>query len=111
MITYIYVLICPIDEQLKYIGKANSPERRVKDHLTDFRGCEYDKALWIRKLKAQKLKPELLIISEVEMENWKEEERFYIEYFKYLGIKLVNSKPGGNGLSVGNHMTFKKKYG
>lgn len=108
MITYIYGLFCPLDGQLKYVGKGNNPERRLKDHMTDFRGCEYEKALWIRKLKAQKLKPEMFVVEECHIDEWKENEAFWIEYFKSLGINLLNKHSGGNGLSVADHGSFKQ---
>jgi hypothetical protein len=106
MITNIYVLICPLDGQAKYIGKSNNPERRLRDHMTDFR-TEYNKGRWIRMLKHQKLKPILEVIDEVSIDNWQYWEQWWIEYFKSLGIKLLNYNKGGNGLSVGNHNTFK----
>lgn len=105
--TYIYGLICPIDGNLKYVGKSNNCERRLRDHMTDFRGCEYEKSLWIRTLKVKKLKPELFIIQECHIDEWKREEEFWIGYFKSLGINLLNKHSGGNGLSVADYSSFK----
>jgi hypothetical protein len=106
MNTYIYALECPTENTIKYIGKSNNPVRRLKDHMCDFRQ-EFNKATWIRKLKHDGKKPNLVILDEVPLEKWEFWEQFYIEYFKSLGIVLLNYHKGGNGLGVGNHKTFK----
>ena len=89
--TYIYALICPLDGMLKYIGKANNPEKRVLDHMQDMRGIVYEKAMWIKKLK------------------WQNAEEFWISYFKVIGCNLFN-KRSGNGLTFANHQTFRKGH-
>ena len=110
MKTHIYVLICPLSKEVRYVGKSNDPQRRLKDHMIDFRTRlgEFKKVTWLRGLFEKKLKPEMEIIDTIDMNDWKYWEQWWIEYFKYLGFSLVNSKSGGNGLSVGNHQTFKK---
>lgn len=104
--TYIYGLECPLDGNIKYIGKSNNPQRRLRDHMYDHRG-EYNKGLWVRKLKHSGLKPQLIILDEIELSKWEFWETWWISYFKSLGISLLNKHEGGNGLSVGNHKTFK----
>ena len=104
--TYIYSLFCPIDGLMKYIGKSYSPERRLKDHMTDFRDCPADRLQWILKLKKKKLKPIIEVLDQVEVEEWKFWEEFYIGYFKSLGIPLFN-KRAGNGLTYKVHTTFR----
>lgn len=108
MTTFIYMLICPISNDAKYIGKANNPERRLKDHMYDFRDMDLNKALWIRTLKAQKNKPILCILDEVPISNWSFWEEFYISYFKSIGCILFNKRSGGNGLTYANSQTFKQ---
>lgn len=108
MTTKIYALVCPIDGQIKYIGKSNDPVRRVKDHMLDVRDMDVHKALWVRTLKAKKLKPELLILDEVEIGEWQYWEEFYIGYYKSLGASLFNKRSGGNGLTFASSQTFKK---
>lgn len=110
MTTTIYALFCPITEEMKYIGKANNIKSRLKSHLQDFRGVPADRVIWLGKLKRKKLKPEIEILSEVDVEEWKFWEEFYIGYYKSLGIKLLQKRAGGNGLTYKNSQTF-KKYG
>lgn len=107
--TYIYALICPFDGQLKYIGKANNPERRLRDHMQDIRGAVYEKAMWIKKMKLAKKKPILEILDEIEIHNWQFYEEFWIGYFKSIGCNLFN-KRSGNGLTFANYQTFRKGH-
>src|SRR5690348_987469 len=106
MNTFIYGLFCPVDGEIKYIGKSNNPHRRLRDHMCDSRG-EYSKGLWLRKLKHSGLKPQMEILDEIPLEKWQFWERWWIAYFKTLGIKLLNQHEGGNGLAVANHRSFK----
>lgn len=106
MTTFIYGLICPMDNQLKYVGKANNPTARLKDHMWDMRGVSLEKAQWILNIKKAKLKPHLEILDEVDIEKWKFWEEFYIHYFKSLGFPLFNHR-AGNGLTFSNKQTFK----
>lgn len=106
MTTFIYVLICPLDGKIKYVGKSNNPEKRLKDHCLDFRCMDIHKAMWIRQLKGKGIKPELVIVDEVPVFDWKFWEEFYCYYFKSLGFKLFNTR-SRNGLTYANHKSFK----
>lgn len=106
--TYIYILFCPLDGQPKYIGKANNPQRRVKDHMFDIRGMTPQKIEWVGQMRKHKKKPILEILDEVSIEQWEFWEGFYIDYFRSLGVKLINTNRHGNGLTYANHQTFKK---
>lgn len=110
MKTYIYILICPISKEIRYVGKSNDPERRLKDHMKDFRTRqgEFRKVSWLLSLYEKNMKPEMQIVDTVDMEEWKEKEQFWINHYKSIGVDLVNTKSGGNGLSVANSQSFKK---
>ena len=47
---------------------------------------------------AKRKKPKLEIIEVVEKDEAASSERFFIEYFKFLGFKLFNQTKGGEGL-------------
>jgi len=104
--TFIYILVCPIDGMVKYVGKSNNPDKRLRDHMLDFRCMDIHKAMWVRNLKSQKMKPELIVIDEVNLFDWKYWESFWCEYYKSLGFKLFNSR-SRNGLTFANSKTFK----
>lgn len=107
MKTFIYILVCPLDGLVKYVGKANDPVKRLKDHMLDFRCMDLNKAMWIRKLRSLKKKPEMVIVDEVDSFDWKFWEEAYCAYFKFLGYTLFNSR-SRNGLTYANSKTFKK---
>lgn len=104
--TFIYILICPIDGLVKYVGKSNNPTKRLKDHLLDFRCMDFHKATWIRQLRAAKKKPELIVIDEVSLFDWKFWEQWWCMYYKSLGFTLFNVR-SRNGLTYANSKTFK----
>lgn len=104
--TYIYILICPIDGLVKYVGKSNNPDKRLKDHFLDFRNMDMNKALWIVTLRQQKKRPEMVIVDEVDLFEWKYWEAWWCAYFKSLGYKLYN-KRSRNGLTFSNSKTFR----
>lgn len=108
MTTKIYILICPIDGKVKYVGKSNDPFRRAKDHMIDLRGMDFNKASWILRLKQQKMKPIVEVVDDVPLFDWKFWEGFWIDYFKSLGYTLFNTRRSGNGLTYATHQTFKK---
>lgn len=106
MTTNIYMLICPIDDKVKYVGKSNSPEKRLKDHRLDFRCMDLHKAMWMRLLNSKGQKPILVILDEVSIHDWKFWEDWWCQYFKSFGYTLFN-KRSKNGLTYANVKTFK----
>lgn len=92
--TFIYGLKCPVTEQIRYIGKSNRPKDRYNSHLKS--DDKYHKTLWIKKLKSEGIKPELVIIDEVDYCNWEEAEKKYILLFKSFGADLTNTTKGGD---------------
>lgn len=104
--TFIYGLYCPLDEQIKYIGKSNDPKGRYRKHL---QMCDNNnqKNEWISKLINSGLKPILKILEEVNIEDWKNKEKEYIK--NYGSNNLYNICGGANGLTFGNQTSFKGK--
>lgn len=106
MTTFIYLLICPIDGRVKYVGKANNPLQRLRDHVRDFRCMDARKANWIRRLRAEGRRPEVLVLEEVAIADWKFWEEWWCQYWKGMGFELFN-KRSRNGLTYANSRTFK----
>lgn len=98
--TFIYALIDPRDNQVRYIGKSNKPGQRLIDHLSESRICKKHGSLkvnWIKSLLKLNLKPELLIIDEISFDEWQFWEQYYISLYKSWGFVLKNGDNGGLG--------------
>ena len=96
--TLIYGLCDPSTGQLRYIGKADNPARRLQNHLSEStrkRFCHRHK--WIASLADNGLSPELFEIERCAVSEWPETERFWIAYFRSIGCDLVNGSDGGEG--------------
>lgn len=107
-LTYIYALIDPRDDQVRYIGKANNPKSRYINHFNSSRDKNTHKRNWINNIRKDGYRPELLILDEVLISEWKFWECYYISLFKTFGFKLTNSTDGGDGSTFGNIGTFRK---
>ena len=106
--TYIYILIDPLTNQIRYIGKANNPQERYKNHKNRCRDKNTHKRNWMNKLRLKGLYPEIEIIDRVLTSEWHYWEKFWIAYYRFLGCSLVNYTSGGDGLTFGNQTSFKK---
>lgn len=98
--TFIYALMEPDGEVVRYIGKSDNPQGRFNYHMKDGRQGKKDhKSRWIAKLLQEGRKPVLTILEECRIDSWKGREQFWIEQYKATG-KLTNHKNGGDGLEV-----------
>jgi len=92
---YIYGLIDPLTNELRYVGKSVNPKNRLRRHISDRNLHDSYKDRWIRKLLNINEKPILIIIDEIS-DNWQFWETFYISYFKCIGCTLTNGTKGGD---------------
>ena len=106
--TNIYILIDPITNQVRYIGKANNISERYKAHLNKARKHQIHKLNWINSLKGKGLKPIIEVIDIIPIEDWIFWETYWISQFKTWGFKLINYTDGGDGTTFGNQTSFKK---
>lgn len=86
---YIYALLDPRTEEVRYVGKTTNPRRRFFEHLR--KPANEHLARWLNALNQLGLVPNLEILDEVGDETWAERERFWISRF----VNLVNINPGG----------------
>lgn len=91
--TFIYALVDPETQEIRYIGKANNPRKRFNKHLrqTD----DTYKQRWIHGLQSRNLKPLMQIIEEIPVDLWQERERYWIDFYRAQGCHLTNTAPGG----------------
>ena len=102
--TFIYTLADPITLIVRYVGKANDPEKRLSDHMAPPHINEKSrKSHWLKKLRTQNLKPILNVIESVNKSIWEESERKWIAYYRSQpnGHLLTNIAPGGGGIGDG----------
>ena len=93
--TFIYILRDPRTGDTRYVGKADHPPARFRNHLNDRRPSH--KRSWIESLSKAGIRPQLEIIDEVPEAQWKFWESEYIRVFRAIGFDLVNHADGGQG--------------
>jgi hypothetical protein len=95
MKTYIYTLSDL--EGIKYVGKSNHPEKRLKIHLKESRKKRTRKEKWIYNLLQKGEIPKMEIIDCVNQSEWSFFESYWIYQLKSWGFNLVNGTEGGEG--------------
>jgi len=93
---YIYALIDPRDDKIRYIGKSINPEQRYERHLHE-KETNAGKVGWISGLQIRGMQPEMKILEVANEKNWKKRERWWIERGREFGWPLLNITPGGEG--------------
>lgn len=93
---FIYALVDPRDQQVRYIGKTIHVNKRLKQHLKD--KCKSYKTHWIKNLSANDLLPLFVLLDEVEHNSWDFWERHYISLYRSWGFNLTNANFGGDGV-------------
>jgi hypothetical protein len=110
-ITNIYVLIDPITNIVRYVGKANNVTQRYRAHLNRARKHQIHKKNWIEQLKREGLKPIIEVIDIVPINDWIFWETYWISQMRTWGFDLINYTNGGDGCTFGNQTSFKKGQG
>jgi len=98
---YIYALLDPRDESIRYIGKTSRGlTDRLYGHCT-FSGSRSTVKTkcrnWVKSIISAGLKPEIKVIDVVDSDKWEDAEIFYIKLFRENGFKLTNILDGGAG--------------
>ena len=94
--TFIYGLIDPEKSDIiRYVGKTNNMKSRLIKHISESKKSKSYKNNWIKKLIFQGRKPEMILLKEVSINEWKCWEIFYIN--KYNNSCLTNVTKGGDG--------------
>lgn len=94
---YIYKLIDPSNNEIRYIGQTDNIKRRYNDHISSSmneNSDSYDtyKARWVRKLKLNGLLPIIEIVEECDsLEQSNIRERYYVSKLTNEGCRLTNS--------------------
>lgn len=96
---YIYVLIDPVSEKIRYVGKTiGKLSVRYASHccIAGARSkLNYRSINWIKSLKNKNLRPIIKVIDVVPIVDWVFWEIYYIDYFKSNKFDLTNTFSGG----------------
>jgi len=82
-VIYIYSLIDPDTNEVRYIGKTSNIKRRYYEHTTNIKSNSH-KSNWIRKLHTDGKSPILNIIEECNYGDWELREKYWISQFNNL---------------------------
>ncbi len=106
---YIYYLSDPETNEIRYIGQTvKLLKYRLSSHIYDSKRIRNHRTNWIRSIVNKGLKPNIVLIEEVNKSSYIEREKYWIEYYKNLGFNLVNGTIGGEG-SLGAKRSDKSK--
>lgn len=96
--TYIYALIDPRTQVVRYVGKADKPHERLKRHTGYQLKDDTYKSRWLRSLISEGLCPELIILDKVAKADWVAHECKWIAFYRIKsGTDLTNGTEGGDG--------------
>lgn len=94
---FIYTLIDPTTNEIRYVGKANNPERRLSSHIYQHSDASNPhKHNWIKKLRRQGLRPIMQIVEICADSEWKQREKYWIAKYRKSNHKLLNISAGGD---------------
>lgn len=106
-LTHIYTLLDPNTNQVRYIGKSDNPNNRLKDHIKKCGNSVNHKNNWVLSLLKENKKPILEVVDVVPKEEWAFWETYYIDLYKSWGFELTNTAPGGVGGNLGSEVNEK----
>ena len=94
-IAYIYALLDPRDNEVRYIGKTINPTKRLSEHLADSKREYNYRSMWIKSLVRENLKPLIKFLKICPLSDFVKYETEYIKLYK--NDKLTNSDETGQG--------------
>lgn len=94
---FIYILIDPRTEEIRYVGWTFNTHKRLNAHISNAKRTKSHKAYWIKSLLDIKERPLLKIIETGNGDGWQQAERQWISHYRFLGAPLTNATDGGDG--------------
>lgn len=91
---YIYYLICPIENKVRYVGKTKNPKSRYKQHISKLDKLITPKRKWLESLFEKKLLPIMKIVEETTVERGREREQYHVELHKDTILNIHNPGKG-----------------
>ena len=98
----VYALVDPRTGLARYIGCTTKQlERRLRVHVSEAKCSKnnYRRLKWIRSLVKDGHEPKIVLVESVDdVAVLFDRERFWIAHYKNIGVDLVNSTDGGEGV-------------
>lgn len=89
---YIYGFVCPIENEVMYVGKTKNIKQRTYQHLMESsRKKRTPKEIWLSELLSAGLSPSLIVLEICQSEDWQDREAYWINYYRSLNPNLKNS--------------------
>jgi hypothetical protein len=86
---WIYALVDPRNDEVRYIGQSLNPYKRLSEHLYPM--DSRNKQQWIGELAVAGLKPRIGIIESAQtVDTARDSEQYWISYCLRLGARLLN---------------------
>ena len=94
---FIYTLIDPITNEIRYVGKSVRPKERLQNQCNE-KSNTY-RCHWVQSLLKLGLRPIQIIIEKLPLDqDWQSRERYWIKKFREDGFNLTNCTDGGDGV-------------
>jgi hypothetical protein len=90
-VSCIYALTCVETGAVRYIGKADCPEKRLKSHMRDAKRRNTPLYSWIKKHG----RPNIVVLA-TGCVDWVKAEREAISFARSIGVQLLNLADGGD---------------
>jgi len=97
---YIYALLCPKTDEIRYIGKCKNPATRLAAHISKARTgqTKHHCANWVASLLRDQLSPVMVIVDTLPNDaDWQSAEMAAIRLHRESGHRLTNTTSGGDG--------------
>ena len=87
---FVYALLDPRDQSIRYIGMSRQPEKRLREHMKDTNHKQ--KHAWLKELKAQGLEPIVKIVEKAGKDRKQafSRETYWIHHYLEQGALLFN---------------------
>ena len=106
--TVVYALLRPGTNDVRYVGFATNPLRRLEEHIAESPGNPRLRE-WIDGLLAEGLVPEMRILEECSLKSWAYREPIWIAYYRLTG-QIFNIEAGGPPVKdPGKHLLIMKR--
>lgn len=92
---YIYILKCPITNDIRYVGQSVNPKVRYRRHISESKRRNDHKCNWVKSLLDKNKKPILEIVKECNSDEINYWEKYFIDEYNKT-YDLTNIREGGD---------------